>query len=554
MMKSDPMLSIQITFINGQFHATPWNKQVNEGFVEWPPSPWRLVRAIIYTWYHKVDDIPESTIKSLVEKLSVAPPSFLLPSATLGHTRHFMPLYKLDEKGMIFDTFAIVGKDPVYVIWQSINLVEEEKIALKKLLTSLGYLGRAESWIEAKVVEFPPNRTPNCYPLKGSSNDDIPEGYGKVRVLLPMNAENYTEWRKKVIENYKQKSKDEPEAKSVKKRKSANNNKLSKEDEESIEKKIPYNIFEALHIDTGEMKKDGWSKPPGSKWSYYIMPLDPFKANPITGVANQSKINHPTVARFAVASNVPPRLTDAISIADRIHTTLVKISKGMPTISGVDEKGVPLKGHKHVYILCESNMALGKGHRGEITHVTLYLKEGILDKEREVIDKLKKVWGYGGHDIQLVMVGIGTPKDFGGIEVNKGMSPILGKSKTWISSTPFVPTRHPKFTRSGIAKLDKENGLQIGSPEHDLYRLLKESGFPEPKKIQQINFTELAGRRTKWVEFRLERKNGGGLRSGNIGYGFKVEFEKEVEGPIAVGYGAHFGLGLFVPYVENHKQ
>ena len=538
------MLAIQINFLNGQFHSTPWDKQVNEGFVEWPPSPWRLLRAIIYTWYHKAKDIPKNTIEELIKKLSMAP-SFVLPSATAGHTRHFMPLYEYDKKGLIFDTFASVGNAPIYIMWQDITLDDSEKEALEKLLSNLGYLGRAESWVEAKIVNSSSidSYTPKCEPLKDGSNNDIPEGYERVRVLMPMNAEKYTEWSK----DFLNKIREQPEASNTKHRKK----------NKTIKNSIPSDIFEALLIDTGEMKRDGWSNPPGSEWHYYKMPIGSlFPAKPTASTRNQTKENHYTIARFAVASNVPPRLIDAISLADRIHATLVKISNGMPIISGLDEKGVPLKGHKHVYILCESNMALGKGHRGEITHVTLYFKEGISEEERYVIDKLKKVWGYGGHDIQLVLVGIGMPKDFGGIDLNKGMSPILGKSKTWISSTPFVPTRHPKFTRSGIAKIDKTglkiNGLQIGSPEHDLYRLLKESGFPEPKKIEQINFTELAGRKTKWLEFRLERKNGDGIRSGNIRYGFKIEFDSVVEGPIAVGYGAHFGLGLFVPYKDKN--
>ena len=28
---------ISIQFLTGRYHATPWDKQVNEGAVEWPP-------------------------------------------------------------------------------------------------------------------------------------------------------------------------------------------------------------------------------------------------------------------------------------------------------------------------------------------------------------------------------------------------------------------------------------------------------------------------------------------------------------------------------------
>jgi len=40
---------IELRFPAGRYHATPWGSHVNEGAVEWPPSPWRLLRALIAT-------------------------------------------------------------------------------------------------------------------------------------------------------------------------------------------------------------------------------------------------------------------------------------------------------------------------------------------------------------------------------------------------------------------------------------------------------------------------------------------------------------------------
>jgi len=162
------------------------------------------------------------------------------------------------------------------------------------------------------------------------------------------------------------------------------------------------------------------------------------------------------------------------------------------------------------------------------------------------MDSLRKVWGHGGHDIQLVLLGLGKPEDFGGTDVMKGESPILSRSRTWTSRTPFIPTRHPKTTRAGVPKRN-DKGLQIGSPEHDIYRLLKENGFPEPMRVTTKGLTDLGGHKTRWLEFRKERKKGSGKRGTNLGYGFKLEFAEEVQGPIALGYGAHFGMGLFIP-------
>ena len=45
------MIAIRLRFLTGRFHATPWGHHVNEGVVEWPPSPWRLLRALVATFY-----------------------------------------------------------------------------------------------------------------------------------------------------------------------------------------------------------------------------------------------------------------------------------------------------------------------------------------------------------------------------------------------------------------------------------------------------------------------------------------------------------------------
>ena len=49
------MLAIRFLFPAGRYHATPWGRHVNEADVEWPPSPWRLLRALIATWHRKLD-------------------------------------------------------------------------------------------------------------------------------------------------------------------------------------------------------------------------------------------------------------------------------------------------------------------------------------------------------------------------------------------------------------------------------------------------------------------------------------------------------------------
>jgi CRISPR-associated protein Csb2 len=74
------------------------------------------------------------------------------------------------------------------------------------------------------------------------------------------------------------------------------------------------------------------------------------------------------------------------------------------------------------------------------------------------------------------------------------------------------------------------------------------AGFPSPSFVEAVSSTDLAGHETRWLDFRRERRHGEGRKvARGLGYGFRIRFPDVVRGPIALGYGAHFGLGLFVP-------
>ena len=54
------------------------------------------------------------------------------------------------------------------------------------------------------------------------------------------------------------------------------------------------------------------------------------------------------------------------------------------------------------------------------------------------------------------------------------------------------------------------------------------------------------GTEVHWLAFVRKRRRETAPVTG-LAFGFEVEFEKPVPGPVAVGYGADFGLGLFAP-------
>ena len=254
----------------------------------------------------------------------------------------------------------------------------------------------------------------------------------------------------------------------------------------------------------------------------------------------------PTVARFAVESKQPPHLTETIILADRVHAALVSLSDGARIFTGCDEQGKPLRGNRHSHVFCESNNGLGKGKDGEITHITIYAPMGFESGDQKALKDLNEVWSGDDIRVQLLLLGQGLPQDFGGLDLERGHCLLLAKSQVWVSRTPFLPTRHPKVTRAGALKRDT-TGLQIDSPEHELRRLLMLAGFPEPEAVEPVASTRLGGREVRWQEFLRRRETDERRPAANgAGYGFRIEFPEPVQGPVAVGYASHFGMGGFV--------
>ena len=87
---------------------------------------------------------------------------------------------------------------------------------------------------------------------------------------------------------------------------------------------------------------------------------------------------------------------------------------------------------------------------------------------------------------------------------------------------------------------------------------LESRGFPEPAAVHQLapmpwTRSDAAPTRgtavgeTTWSRFRhfkLARQRGPGPPIA-CGFAIRLEFHRPVSGPIALGYGTHFGLGLF---------
>lgn len=553
-------IGLSIQFLTGRYHATPWDHQVNEGVIEWPPSPWRLLRALVSAYYRLSEQPDRVVMNQLLSKLANQPPRYVLPEYTAAHTRHYMPIWKEGKATTtkVFDTFyalpggALSDEAEIQVVWPEVELSQLEQQLLQQLCHQISYLGRAESWVEIQVVTG--SKHCNAKPLE---DGEASLGTERLKVLAPLTSEGLQGFQAALAI-------------------------LPKPKKGKAQWKAPADILEALELDIGNLHGQNWNGIPGTRWIAYELE----RAKPKSQQSRPYQVEAPTFARFALSSNVLPKLTEAVSLGDRFRQALMSKSKDTAgqadsIFSGrkpdeLDEegKGKPAEGHQHAWYLPEVNQT------GEIDHVVVYAAGGFQEQATKALCKLTKVWGTEGFDVQTVLVSLGRTEHYSSERQQPGCSPLVGISRRWQSLTPLVLPRHPKRDRRGHPKYISGTSFQIDGPEHQTLRLLKQllhhlnrefslEGCAEVQSpgdevgdwlgYQQEDgklllkarcLSDEVGRQFSgysWQKFQRRRYHGNGQKESDRGYWLEVEFAEAQAGPIALGYAAHFGLGVFVP-------
>ena len=544
------MIAIGIRFLAGRFHSTPWGRHVNEAAIEWPPSPWRLLRSMVASWKTKVPDSASKREAETILRVLAEPPEFFLPDAGSGHSRHFMPWDKgwkprapHKAKTLVFDSFvALPAESEVIVLWPEATLAKEQRAVLVKWLNALGYLGRSEAWCEARLLDQAEAEakasTINCRPLGSRASEP---GTEVVRVLCadPAGAfaDTYT-----------------PKTTTTTGRGAA----------KQVHVQSHYDPDWHLCGETLWLHDEKWSEPPGSRWVRYARPADCFRIAPRGPVRHASAVR-PQVARFILDSAVLPLVTVTLPVAEDARRNLMGIfGRRFQTIegerpassifSGKNAQGEPLTGHGHAYFL-----PTDEDGDGRLDHLTIVAKDGFSSRELHVLDQLREVKNRerdeSGHPLGVLLLGLDTIQN-----IQAGP---LRESREWVSATPFLV---PRFAKANGTKRDTPELLRsprqfmIATLQEEITRLIERRADladidPQGVEIQMLldesdNFRlgraqGGAGLRPiQFKRFRQKRGDDGGRRPSGA---FRLIFPRAVQGPIALGHSAHFGLGLFIP-------
>jgi CRISPR-associated protein Csb2 len=373
----------------GRYHATPWDKAVNEGESEWPPSPWRVLRALVATRYTRWPDLPDTVLSGLLNSLA-DPPSYRTPPTRHGHSRHYLPdlQHRKGEPGstdLTLDPFLTIGtSDELLIRWDT-DLPGEQRQVLAKLAELLPYLGRSESVCEARLAE----------------SDQVPDE---------------TWWR--------------PEA------------------DIGSQRTRLLGVIRPVSLTTLEATTEGIRKsrrtiPPGTRWVTYAA------AEPDAEVASApSRRKHAgsvTALRFAVTGNVPMRLTHGVLLADEAHRLAGRLLQkaGIP-----DERRAQVLGtngassnHAHAHWI---PIAEPGEKPPAIRYMGIWVPQGMRTEEVAALLSPPRMSGQrangyevrGFPPVELLFQSAGQARQV--------LPELCGAGRRWRSLTPYLPVRHRK--------------------------------------------------------------------------------------------------------------
>jgi CRISPR-associated protein Csb2 len=517
--------TLEVKFLTGRYHATPWGKHVNEGEVEWPPSPWRLLRALVFVWKQKKPEIKESEVENLLKKLASSNPDYYLPPCKISQTRHYMPWHKINtdlgknkpkprgfvNRTYVLDAFAVVSKKSVLQITWAVELNNEERELFSELAANLTWLGRSESLVQCSLLEIDKEpRDPNCIGLKPGKTGD-----GKLVKVLSVDP---------------------------------NTAFLSTATPKNKQKQPLYDPDWNLVCQTMDLHKNKQIQPHSANWTFYkIQEEKPI----MKSVSVRTKKNKFTVAKFVFDGAVLPKVTHTLKIAENVRYKLMGIYKNLnggnpnslsPAFSGKDSIGKPLKGHNHAYFL-----PYDEDQDGFLDSIIIYASGGFNQLEIKALDKIRSVFRYKGKDLEMLLTGLGTTE-------NIIVPRLFEKSSKWVSLTPFIASRH--FKKRGKKKDPPSLRGKDKRTEFAQLVLNEEIGrynqlYDRLEQVDNINIIpdhDFKNRLINYKRFRRKKSDDGGRRAAGF---FELTFKEPVQGPVVLGHSSHYGMGLFVKADEN---
>jgi CRISPR-associated protein Csb2 len=393
--------TLAFRFPLGRYHANPWDRAVNEGASEWPPSPWRILRALVATWYTRWPDLPAVEIDVLLDALA-DPPSYRTPDTGTGHTRHYMPdlSHRKAETGntdLTLDPFLTVSRHADLLVRWDADLTDGQREVLAKLAELVPYLGRSESVCQARLLDADDETVVD----ETWWRPEATGGTYRTLLLAPV-------------------------------------------------RPLDRSVLEAT---TAGIRKQRRTLPPGTRWITYARGGPTVSRK--TSTALPRKVKPPTAIRYAVVGRAPVQLTHGVLVADEAHRIA---GKRLESAQVPDERRREIMGtrgaasdhqHAHWVPVGEPN-----GSPPSVRNLVLWTPGGLSTEEISALVSLGTISGQrGGEDGYEVQ---GLPEVrllFQAAGQVEQVAPELCAelpARRWRSVTPYLPVRYQHRNRETV--------------------------------------------------------------------------------------------------------
>lgn len=416
-----------LRFPLGRFHANPWGRHVNEGEVEWPPSAWRLLRALVSTWHERAEEtLDDGVVVALLEQLCDAP-SYLLPDASPTTTRHYYPDGIRDAKSSwaegtdkALDAFVVLAPDRDLVVSWPVNLGAAERSALDTLARLLPYVGRADSVCEARLIDSAPAGSwlRPIETVDGADPGELGSGVEVLDLLVP---------------------------------------------------RQPLDL-DGLQVRTRDLRRSGQLEPPAARRVPYPRPAAPayaaVRSRPAARVQCQV---------FALDAPALPSHRLAVLVADTLRAAAqarYDDEGEMPTeISGHLPDGTTARGHRHAHWW----VLPGRGaDAGLCAQAVLYVPDGIAAPDLARLRRTRSLYDPQGRfrRLRLAAGATGRLRDL----VPELVASVGAGERTWHTMAPYAPPRHQDRRLSWAAQVEaalRDEALLRELPAVETVRVLQ---------------------------------------------------------------------------------
>ena len=497
------------TFPLGRFHANPWRAfPFEDPHGEWPPSPWRLLRAVLarshqferecgiecHAWRESfVEAFSTSTFSWHLPPFSWRGPGLLQyqpatfewnpPSRTKKAKKGYRTTLTRDNFWMVGSPGNDSDSDIVWWVVDGERWSEDLFDRFDASLERMTYFGRAEAVTDIRRANgLPTNVEVNCALKEAPSSGSVP-------VLAPT-----------ADAGLKQ--------------------------------------VQAVTDDSSVAKS---TVPPGARWLYAKRPARP-PAKPMRSTLPARK---PTrLVQFAIGARVGPPRKSIVVLTQRFRGRVIRSFLGgswqradtaqreaVRLLAGKEADGTPLRDHRHPHARFGILFDPETGRAGRLLvwrdqPFTNDEQRAILNAaERELPLSFARTRTKDPWTVRLVPLDsqVPPPISFGPTTYRR-----------WETETPYVPPRHT-YDRKGKAKAGE-------SPEDQLRLELARQKYDTTGLMIRVD-----NQASEWTQVHSPRRNRDDpTNTGRRGYRASLTFDTPVRGPIALGHSSHFGLGLFI--------